>query len=674
MNRQQKHFAIFLFIVIVCQVQAVGLGELEIRSRLGQVLDAEMPLRGVDANTQLEDIRPLIASPELHLKNGIVNNHAQHNIQLKLIEDEQNGIKLKLTSRLPIKEPIVQFLVDLQWQTGRLLKETVILLDPPAYQPVETKTPEIPTAKPVTENRLLAVYQDGVYGPVQYGETLYSIASKFRPKGREISLNTMMQTIVSKNPRAFLNGRIDGLMQGYKLSIPTLEELTTVKPETETVPTPLNELTNIGSLAVDKPAEISIQSLLQNVLSLKDNLLLRLTGRLNPEQAAMIATTAATTPSLQLSMSESLSAQSLELMSTLYPPPEPEALSAAAEEIFDEAELVEAEIKTAIDDTEVAESNEEILEIDESIIEPAAQTITNLMQTEQSQPAVQAGLTSVISSLKNKQYQTPLLGLLAIGLLWFTWTKIKTRQRQESEQDILLDAIAAEKTEFLSMDDEPDHENDVEQTVVPEPEPEPIQAEPQLEDNLAEATAENREETVTPAVNENEEKLTDENTALEMVDTFSDGDIVIDEDDYEDLLDITSNKADVEVSNEESISQKIEDEPLTLDMDLYSENTDEESAEESEFRQFEQEVNLLLAYGDFEAARKKIDAVLANEPDNINYKFLLLNLLNMNNDKQAANNLAAELKETETLPKAMRIKVDTVIRELSNGQSSHLIH
>ena len=234
--------------------------------------------------------------------------------------------------------------------------------------------------------------------------------------------------------------------------------------------------------------------------------------------------------------------------------------------------------------------------------------------------------------------------------------------------------LLPKKTEFLSAEDELEEEPEAQQTDMPEAEPEQIQPAPQIEKKLAEATLENMEEPVTPPVNEDEEKSTDENMALEMVDTFSDGDIVIDEDDYEDLLDITSNQSGNEENNEQSASPKIEDEPLTLDMDLYSEDTSEESAEESEFRQFEQEVNLLLAYGDFEAARKKIDAALANEPDNINYKFLLLNLLNMNNDKQAANNLAAELKDTETLPKAMRIKVDTVIRELSNGQSSHLIH
>ena len=443
MQRQQKHFAIFLFIVIVCQVQAVGLGELEIRSRLGQALDAEIPLRGVDANTNLEDIRPVIASPELHLKNGVVDNHAQHNIQLKLIEDEQTGIKLKLTSRLPIKEPIVQFLVDLQWQTGRLLKETIILLDPPAYQSVETKTVDIKTAKPSTLNRLLPVYQDGVYGPVQYGETLYSIASKFRPKGRDISLDTMMQAIVSKNPEAFRNGRMDGLMQGYKLSIPGLKELTTVKPET--VPTPLSELTNAGSSIPVKSTEINIQTLIQNLLTLKDNLLLKLTGRLNPNQAARSTTVTASAPSIELAMTENLTAESLELIQTLYPPLQAETLPEAAEEIINETKIVEAELIETVDDSELSESAGVIQEIEETILEPPATSTTEQTLSQQAQPPAKSWLESTVSTLSKKSYKLPLLGLLALCLIWIAWSRFKTRQREESEQDILLDAIAAEK-------------------------------------------------------------------------------------------------------------------------------------------------------------------------------------------------------------------------------------
>lgn len=45
--------------------------------------------------------------------------------------DEQGRPTILVTSNQPISEPFLDFLVELNWPNGRLLREYTVLLDPP---------------------------------------------------------------------------------------------------------------------------------------------------------------------------------------------------------------------------------------------------------------------------------------------------------------------------------------------------------------------------------------------------------------------------------------------------------------------------------------------------------------------------------------------------------------
>ena len=57
------------------------------------------------------------------------------------------------------------------------------------------------------------------YGPTVSGDTLWAISFKIRPDP-SISVNQMMLAILRANPRAFIEGNINGLKRDVRLLIP----------------------------------------------------------------------------------------------------------------------------------------------------------------------------------------------------------------------------------------------------------------------------------------------------------------------------------------------------------------------------------------------------------------------------------------------------------------------
>ncbi|HIC44535.1 MAG TPA: hypothetical protein EYO73_09730, partial [Sulfurimonas sp.] len=60
------------------------------------------------------------------------------------------------------------------------------------------------------------------YGPVQLGETLWSVAGRFRPSG--ITMNQMVVAIYQVNSQAF-DGNMNVLLQDVLLRIPEVTEV-----------------------------------------------------------------------------------------------------------------------------------------------------------------------------------------------------------------------------------------------------------------------------------------------------------------------------------------------------------------------------------------------------------------------------------------------------------------
>jgi pilus assembly protein FimV len=113
-------------------VFALGLGEITLKSHLNQPLVAEIELLQVRELVPNE-ILPGLASRKDFDAAGVERTFllGMMNFQVKLDANGRNIILV--TTPKPVREPFLNFLVEVIWPSGRLLREYTLLLDPPTY-------------------------------------------------------------------------------------------------------------------------------------------------------------------------------------------------------------------------------------------------------------------------------------------------------------------------------------------------------------------------------------------------------------------------------------------------------------------------------------------------------------------------------------------------------------
>lgn len=235
-----------LFTLYCGSAHAVGMGELDLKSALNQRFDGEIVLTNV-AGLGLDEILPNLASQTDFDRVGVTRNYQLTDLRFKLRAREDGTYLINVTSSKTIIEPFLNFIVEIIWPTGRMLREYTVLLDPPVFgsQGIEEISPgaasrevrkpsdtastgtrrEIPAAPRVSSGRSEGVVtQDDEYGLTGPGDTLWTIALKVRPN-ENVSVQQTMLALQRANPEAFINNNINLLKAGHVLRIPDLSEI-----------------------------------------------------------------------------------------------------------------------------------------------------------------------------------------------------------------------------------------------------------------------------------------------------------------------------------------------------------------------------------------------------------------------------------------------------------------
>ena len=114
-------------------VDAAGLGKLKIISALGQPLRAEIDLISVPKD-EVDLITARIATPDAYKQARIERQEGLTNVRFAVVKRPNGEPYLLITSIQAFNEPFVDLLIQLDWPSGRLLREYTILLDPPGFQ------------------------------------------------------------------------------------------------------------------------------------------------------------------------------------------------------------------------------------------------------------------------------------------------------------------------------------------------------------------------------------------------------------------------------------------------------------------------------------------------------------------------------------------------------------
>ena len=221
---------------------ALGVGEVTLKSALNQPLVAEIEL--LDANTLAPgEVVPGLASVEDFNRAGIDRPYFLTDLSFTPVLRPDGKSVIRVSSTKPVREPYLNFLVEVLWPSGRLLREYTLLLDPPLYSPetAAAVAPQLPTAapvvRPVTAPRATpqpqsqpaparssagAASSAGDEYRVTSNDTLWEIADRTRQGG---TVHQTMLAIQDLNPNAFIGGNINRMKSGQVLRLPSAEQI-----------------------------------------------------------------------------------------------------------------------------------------------------------------------------------------------------------------------------------------------------------------------------------------------------------------------------------------------------------------------------------------------------------------------------------------------------------------
>lgn len=238
---------------------ALGLGEVTLKSALNQPFEAEIELVEV-RDLASNEVIPNLASPEEFNKAGIDRQYFLTDLKFTPILKPNGKSVIRVTSSKPVREPYLNFLVEVLWPSGRALREYTVLLDPPLYSPqaaaaaapkapvaapapkpvaptarpaapvaaapapAPTPAPAAPAARPAAPAPAPA--PAGKAGDETYKttsrDTLWEVAQRTRSSG---SVQQAMLAIQDLNPDAFVDGNINRLKSGQVLRLPDDQQI-----------------------------------------------------------------------------------------------------------------------------------------------------------------------------------------------------------------------------------------------------------------------------------------------------------------------------------------------------------------------------------------------------------------------------------------------------------------
>ncbi len=211
-------------------VSALGLGEIRLNSALNEPLRAEIPLISIDPE-EIDVLSVKLASRAQYEQAGIEQVPELRQLRFEPTTAADGKPVIRVTTRESVAEPFLNFLIEVNWPTGRVVREYTLLLDPPTLMRGAPPVSQLPAVSepaaarpPSVSAPSIATPSGGEYGPVLQGETLWQIAQTVRPDP-SITTQQVMLALQQANPEAFLRNNINLLKAGVVLRVPSREAM-----------------------------------------------------------------------------------------------------------------------------------------------------------------------------------------------------------------------------------------------------------------------------------------------------------------------------------------------------------------------------------------------------------------------------------------------------------------
>lgn len=243
---------------------ALGLGEIDVSSALNQKLAARIDLLST-APEEAESLLINLGSREEFIRAGLDRPLVLTTLKFKT-RTEDGNVYIDVTSPKPIRDPFLNFLLEVDWPKGHLIREYTILLDPPVFMgsrgsqaapasgrpamqtadsraPVAAQSsaavgtsipaasaPPVQTYAPAPAPAQAESYAAPAEHRIQAGDTAWSLANSMKPD-ESVSTQQMLLALLRANPEVFVNENVNGLKRGYILRMPEATDINAVSSE-----------------------------------------------------------------------------------------------------------------------------------------------------------------------------------------------------------------------------------------------------------------------------------------------------------------------------------------------------------------------------------------------------------------------------------------------------------
>ncbi|YCH24496.1 peptidoglycan-binding protein LysM [Pseudomonas sp. D2-5] len=247
---------------------ALGLGEITLHSALNQPLNAEIQLLAVGDDMTPSDIKVALAPADAFNRAGVDRVYFLNDLRFSPLLRGGKSV-VRVVSNQPVREPYLNFIVELKRPGGQLLREYTVLLDPPSSSAHGSQAAAVGDQQftSYAPPRRTPIASRGERYQVASGESLWVIASKLRVDGDQSSLQELMLDIHALNPDAFSNGDIHRLRAGASLLLPDHARMPEAAPgqpaDLATPERPAAPAEIIPDTAPQQPAEPQVEVLAQ---------------------------------------------------------------------------------------------------------------------------------------------------------------------------------------------------------------------------------------------------------------------------------------------------------------------------------------------------------------------------------------------------------------------------
>ena len=250
MSNGKNPLVLMMALTMPGAAHALGLGDIHVDSALNERLSAEIDIIGATA-AELADLRASVANRETFLRYGADRPAFLTSATFKVAHDSRGRPVLAVRSTEAFMEPVVNFLVDLRWHKGEVVRQYTLLLDPPGFgsanRAVEVAARPVPSAPLLSASPPAAAADAETQMPTSARQvdppsgrssrhtaqikvgaraTLRGIAWRVGARS-EPDLKKTMLAIFRANPDAFDNN-INRLHLGAVLAIPSYEEVSAI--------------------------------------------------------------------------------------------------------------------------------------------------------------------------------------------------------------------------------------------------------------------------------------------------------------------------------------------------------------------------------------------------------------------------------------------------------------